>query len=128
MYYIYIYIHVYYIAIFHIWCLLFRTLHVIRHVSEYYAEKENIMWDKMSNYVVRGNNLISSIHDKKMFHGWQGAPDGCRMKQVTIAALNVCSPIASDKISQIFVYLDGSSAMCDSEAIMSWGFCCFNVC
>ena len=49
------------------------------------------------------------------------------MKQVTTAALNVCSPIASDKISQIFVYLDGSATMCDDEPIMSWGFCCFKV-
>ena len=34
-------------------------------VSEYYAEKETIMWDKMAKYVLRGNNLICSIHDKK---------------------------------------------------------------
>ena len=34
-------------------------------VSEYYAEKETIMWDKMSAYVLRGNDLISSIHDNK---------------------------------------------------------------
>ena len=80
--------------------------------------KETLMWDKMSNYVIRGDNLICSIHDQKWFHGLLGAPDGCRMKQVTTAALNVCSPIASDKISQIFVYLDGPATTYDSEPIM----------
>ena len=75
-------------------------------VSEYYAEKETIMWDKMCAYVLSGNDLISSIHDKKWCHGCQNAPDGCRMKQVTTAALSVCSPIAREHISQIFVYLD----------------------
>ena len=63
--------------------------------------------------------LLVQFMTKKWFHGWQGAPDGCRMKQVTTAPLSVCSPIASDKISQIFVYLDASATMCDTEPTMS---------
>jgi len=97
------------------------------HISEHYANKETIMWNRLSNYVEQGNKYISSIHDNKWFRGWEGRPDGCSLKPVTLAALNACKSIPDDHVKQIFVYLDGSSNTIDSEPVMSWGFCCFKV-
>ena len=41
--------------------------------------------------------------------------------------MHACKIIPDDQVSQIFVFLDGSSTTIDSEPVMSWGFCCFEV-
>ena len=96
-------------------------------ISDHYSNKETIMWNHLSNYVEIGNEYISLIHDKKWFRGWEGRPDGCCLKPITLAALNACVSIPDDHVKQIYVYLDGSSNTIDSEPVMSWGFCCFKV-
>ena len=79
------------------------------------------------HFVEQGNKYISLIHDTKWFRGWEGRPDGCSLKPVTLAALNACRCIPDDQVKQIFVYLDGSPNTIDSEPVMCWGFCCFKV-
>ena len=97
------------------------------HVSDHYASKESIMWNRLSDYVEKGNEYISAIHDNEWFRGWDGRPDGCSLKPVTLAALNACTCTPDDDVKQIFVYLDGSSSTIDSEPVMSWGFYGFEV-
>ena len=38
-------------------------------VSDYYAQKENIMWENMVRYVEKGNEYISLLHNFKWFRG-----------------------------------------------------------
>jgi len=96
-------------------------------VSDYYAQKETIMWEQVTKYVEKGNEYISFLHDTKWFRGWEGLPEGCTLKPVTAAAYNCCVHVGDEEIEQIFIYLDGSSATHDSETVMSWGFCCFRI-
>ena len=96
-------------------------------VSEYYAQKETIMWENMAKYVEKGNDYISMLHDTKWFRGWEGLPEGCTLKPVTAAAFNSCVKLEASEVKQIFIYLDGSSTTHDSEPVMSWGFCCFKI-
>jgi hypothetical protein len=96
-------------------------------VSEYYAQKETIMWENMAKYVEKGNDYISMLHDTRWFRGWEGLPEGCTLKPVTAAAFNSCVKLEASDVKQIFIYLDGSSATHDSEPVMSWGFCCFKI-
>ena len=96
-------------------------------VSEYYAQKETIMWDNIANYVEQGNKYIVLLNDRQWFRGWQGLPEGCTLKPMTAAAFNDCVTIEDNQVKQIFIYLDGSSNTNDSEPVMSWGFCCFRI-
>ena len=70
-------------------------------ISDNYACKETIMWNRLSNYVEQGNVYISAIHDNKRFRGWDGRPDGCNLKPTTLAALNARKSIPDDQVKQI---------------------------
>ena len=85
------------------------------------------MWDHMARYVEKGNEYIGLLYDTKWFRGWVGLPEGCTLKPVTAAAFNSCVRIEEDKVTQIFIYLDGSSTTQVSEPVMSWGVCCSKI-